>query len=94
MRGERRQELKAMLQGAGLKGSLVRLKVLEVLHDSERSLRSRELYERLWLAEEQISILTVRQVLGRLCSCGLVQRDERGQYRLQAGGRPTGAAGG
>jgi Fe2+ or Zn2+ uptake regulation protein len=81
MSSEQRRELKALLQGAGLKGSLVRLKVLEVLQGNERGLRSRELYERL--ADEQVSILTVRQVLGRLSACGLVRRDGEGLYRLQ-----------
>lgn len=88
MKRVQRQALKVMLQDAGLKGSLVRLKIMEVLHDSGSSLRSRELHERLRLSEEQISILTVRQVLGRLCSCGLVQRDEQGGYRLRTSVSP------
>ena len=61
---------------------------LDVLQRSERGLRSRELHERLHLADEQISILTVRQVLGRLCSCGLVQRDEQGGYWLRTSVSP------
>jgi Fe2+ or Zn2+ uptake regulation protein len=77
-----RQQLKAMLQGAGLKVSLVRLKILEVLQRSDKGLRSRELHGFLLLADEQISVLSVRQVLSRLCACGLVERDEQGLYRL------------
>lgn len=81
MGNERHRELRLLLQQAGLKASLVRLKVMEVLHDGG-ALRSRELHERLLWANEQISILTVRQVLGRLGACGLVLRDEEGCYRL------------
>ena len=77
-----RQQLKAMLQGAGLKVSLVRLKILEVLQRSDKGLRSRELHGFLLLADEQISVLSVPQVLSRLCACGLVERSEEGLYRL------------
>src|SRR5688572_32352738 len=77
-----RQQLKAMLQGAGLKVSLVRLKILEVLQRNDKGLRSRELHGFLLLADEQISVLSVRQVLSRLCACGLVERSEEGLYRL------------
>ncbi|WJN58285.1 transcriptional repressor [Pseudomonas sp. SO81] len=79
---DERQQLKAMLQGAGLKVSLVRLKILEVLQRNDKGLRSRELHGFLLLADEQISVLSVRQVLSRLCACGLVERDEQGLYRL------------
>lgn len=75
-------QLKAMLQGAGLKVSLVRLKILEVLQRNEQGVRSRELHDCLLLADEQISVLSVRQVLSRLCACGLVERDGDGLYRL------------
>jgi Fe2+ or Zn2+ uptake regulation protein len=71
-----------MLQGAGLKVSLVRLKILEVLHRNDKGLRSRELHGFLLLADEQISVLSVRQVLSRLCACGLVERSDEGLYRL------------
>jgi Fe2+ or Zn2+ uptake regulation protein len=91
-----RQQLKAMLQGAGLKVSLVRLKILEVLQRNPDGLRSRELHGYLLLADEQISVLSVRQVLSRLCACGLVARDDEGLYRLQLArpqGRPVALAG-
>lgn len=79
---DKRQELKAMLQGAGLKVSLVRLKILEVLQQNAQGMRSRELHDCLRLADEQISVLSVRQVLSRLCACDLVARDVEGFYRL------------
>ena len=82
MDAKERRQLRKLLQGAGLKVSLVRLKILDVLQRSERGLRSRELHERLRLADEQISVLSVRQVLSRLLACGLVTRDDEGLYRL------------
>lgn len=96
MTADDRQQLKVMLQGAGLKVSLVRLKILEVLQRNEQGLRSRELHEYLQQADEQISVLSVRQVLSRLCSCGLVIRDDDGLYRLQLQrpqGKPVALAG-
>ncbi|MEO4045973.1 Fur family transcriptional regulator [Pseudomonas sp. CAU 1711] len=81
MGNERHRELRLLLQQAGLKASLVRLKVMEVLQGAG-AMRSRELHERLLRANEQISMLSVRQVPGRLGACGLVLRDERGCYRL------------
>jgi len=88
---DERQQLKAMLQGAGLKVSLVRLKILEVLQRNDKGLRSRELHGFLLLADEQISVLSVRQVLSRLCACGLVARDEQGLYRLLPARAQTGS---
>ncbi|WP_068829451.1 transcriptional repressor [Pseudomonas sp. BMS12] len=82
MNSDERRRLRAILQEAGLKNSLARLKILEALDCSDRALRARELQEQLWLAGEQISILTVRQVLSRLGTCGVVRRDEEGRYHL------------
>ncbi|MBC9249817.1 hypothetical protein A9179_05965 [Pseudomonas alcaligenes] len=82
-----RQQLKILLQEAGLKVSLVRLKVLEVLLRAEqdsRSLSSRALFTELQQASEQISLMTVRQVLCRLNACGLVVRQRDAGYRLSA----------
>lgn len=79
------QQLKSLLQGAGLKVSLVRLKILEVLQHAEcegRGLSSRAVHAELLQANEQISLLTVRQVLCRLGACGLVARGEDALYRL------------
>ncbi|MDD0841982.1 Fur family transcriptional regulator [Pseudomonas sp. Gutcm_11s] len=84
MTSNERQQLKNMLQGAGLKVSLVRMKILEVLQRSEQGLRSRDLHGYLLLADEQISVLSVRQVLSRLVCCGLVVRDDDGLYRLRS----------
>lgn len=41
MDANERRQLRKLLQGAGLKVSLVRLKILDVLQRSERGLRSR-----------------------------------------------------
>lgn len=78
-----REQLRNRLQVAGLKVSLARLKILAVLQHSDQGLRSRDLYEHLRLADEQISVLSVRQVLSRLVTCGVVMRDDAGLYRLR-----------
>lgn len=82
MNSAERMRLKALLHDSGLKISLARLKILEVLNGSDQALSARELGEQLWQAGEEISILTVRQVLGRLGSCDVVVRDAQGRYSL------------
>ena len=82
MTNDERQRLKKLLHDSGLKISLARLKILEVLDGSERALSARELCEELSRSGEDISVLTVRQVLGRLGSCAVVARDGDGRYRL------------
>lgn len=82
MNSDERLRLKAILHDSGLKISLARLKILEVLDGSEHALNARELRELLWQSGEDISILSVRQVLGRLSACGVVVRDEQGCYSL------------
>lgn len=96
MNSSHHQQLKNLLQGAGLKVSLVRLKVVEVLLRAQaqgHGLSSRALYVELQQADEQISLLTVRQVLGRLCSCGLIERHSDGCYWLLLPGAPVSLAG-
>ncbi|WP_447590609.1 hypothetical protein [Aquipseudomonas campi] len=81
------QQQKSLLHSAGLKVSLVRLKVLEVLQRAERQgqrLPSSALHAELMVSDQSISVLTVRQVLCRLCACGLVERDTQRRYRLRS----------
>lgn len=82
MNSDERLRLKAILHDAGLKISLARLKILEVLHCSEQALSAHELREQLCQAGEDISILTIRQVLARLGQCDVVVRDRNGHYSL------------
>ncbi|BAN49321.1 hypothetical protein [Metapseudomonas resinovorans] len=67
--------LRQMLQQAGLKTSMPRLKVLEILCQSSLEgcdIPSRTLHERLVEAGEPLSLVSVRQVLGRMVDSGLV----------------------
>ncbi len=82
MNHDERQCLRALLQDAGLKVSLTRLKILEVLHVEACSLNARELHERLLQSGEQVSLLSVRQVQGRMKGCGLVRKQADGRFRL------------
>ncbi|WP_437883001.1 transcriptional repressor [Pseudomonas sp. LRF_L74] len=81
------QEQKDLLQSAGLKVSLMRLKIVEVLQRAETQalgLPAAALHARLMDEDERISILSVRQVLCRLHACGLIERDGKRRYRLVA----------
>lgn len=79
------RQLRLMLQQAGLKTSMPRLKVLEILclasFDSH-DIPSRVLHERLVEAGEPLSLVSVRQVLGRMVDSGLVEALGAGRYRL------------
>jgi hypothetical protein len=68
-------QLRMMLQEAGLKTSMPRLKVLEMLCLASLQgggISSRHLHERLVEAGEPLSLVSVRQVLGRMVESGLV----------------------
>ncbi|UCO96233.1 hypothetical protein LF844_16225 [Metapseudomonas lalkuanensis] len=67
--------LRQMLLQAGLKTSMPRLKVLEILCLASLeggNIPSRVLHERLVEAGEPLSLVSVRQVLGRMVGSGLV----------------------
>ncbi|WP_242443151.1 hypothetical protein [Pseudomonas sp. LFM046] len=79
------RQLRLMLQEAGLKTSMPRLKVLEMLclvSLDGSDIRSRVLHERLVEAGEPLSLVSVRQVLGRMVESGLVVAGGGGRYRL------------
>lgn len=79
------RQLRQMLQQAGLKTSLPRLKVLEILCLASLDggdISSRVLHERLVEAGEPLSLVSVRQVLGRMVDSGLVAAQGGSRYRL------------
>lgn len=77
------QYLRQALINAGLRTSLPRVKVLLALQgDHCEGLTSHQLHEQLVSAGEQLSLLSVRQVIGRLCERDLLVRVGRDQYRL------------
>ena len=73
--GADHRQLRRMLKQAGLKTSMPRLKVLEMLYLAALQgggLSSRLLHERLVEAGDPLSLVGVRQVLGRMVEGGLV----------------------
>lgn len=77
------QQCRQWLQAAGLRFSMPRLKVVEMLHGAgEQGLPSRELHRRLSEAGEPLSLVSVRQVLRRMETHGLVEATGRSRYRL------------
>lgn len=70
-----------LLAQAGLRVSLSRIKVLSTLSQST-PLSTLELHQLLVDKGENISLLSVRQVVCRLKDSGLLLRDEGGTYRL------------
>ena len=70
-----------LLAQAGLRVSLSRIKVLSALSQSI-PLSTLELHQVLVGQGENISLLSVRQVVCRMKDAGLLLRDELGAYRL------------
>ena len=63
------------LKKAGLKVTLPRLKILEILErDSERHMTAEDIYQCLRDANEDVGIATVYRVLTQFESAGLVER--------------------
>lgn len=83
------QYFKQALISAGLKTSLPRVKVLLALQGGHsEGLTSRQLHEHLVSAGEPLSLLSVRQVIGRLCERNLLVRVGRSRYRLNQAALP------
>ncbi|MDH4653796.1 MULTISPECIES: hypothetical protein [unclassified Pseudomonas] len=79
------RQLRQMLQQEGLKTSMPRLKVLEILCQvflEGDDIPSRFLHERLVDAGEPLSLVSVRLVLGRMVDSGLVAARGGSRYCL------------
>lgn len=77
------------LKKAGLKVTLPRLKVLEVLEQSEpHHMSAEEVYKQLMQSEESVGLATVYRVLTQFESAGIVERhnfdDGHSVYELAA----------
>ena len=82
-----RQELKK----AGLKVTLPRLKILEILEgNQQRHLSAEDIYKKLLETGEDIGLATVYRVLAQLADVGLVNRHnfegDRAVFELDQGG--------
>ncbi|AZC26825.1 MULTISPECIES: fe2+ zn2+ uptake regulation protein [Pseudomonas] len=79
------ERIKHMLKSFGLRTSLIRLKVIDALltaAQSERSLGVRGIHSQLLELDIPLSFLSVREVLKRLCSEGVITLNADKSYSL------------
>lgn len=79
------ERIKQLLKSFGLRTSLIRLKVIDALltaAQSERSLGVRGVHSQLLELDIPLSFLSVREVLKRLCSEGVLTLNADKSYSL------------
>ncbi len=79
------ERIRMLLKSFGLRTSLVRLKVIDALlvaAESERSLGVRGVHSQLLDLDIPLSFLSVREVLKRLCSEGVITLNPDKSYSL------------
>ncbi|MHC8305664.1 fe2+ zn2+ uptake regulation protein [Pseudomonas sp. PB3P13] len=86
-RNERRgnERIRVLLKSFGLRTSLIRLKVIDALltaADGDRSLGVRGVHSHLLDLDIPLSFLSVREVLKRLCSEGVITLNADKSYSL------------
>lgn len=84
------EHIRDLLKSYGLRTSLIRLKVIDALHMAARSGRSigvRGIHSQLEQLDIPLSFLSVREVLKRLCSEGVIRMGSDKCYSLNAEAR-------
>ena len=79
------ERIRQLLKGFGLRTSLIRLKVIDAMlmaAESERSLGVRGVHSHLLELDIPLSFLSVREVLKRLCSEGVISLNPDKSYSL------------
>ncbi|MGO4312095.1 fe2+ zn2+ uptake regulation protein [Pseudomonas sp. KB_15] len=79
------ERIRILLKSFGLRTSLIRLKVIDALltaAESERSLGVRGVHSQLLDLDVPLSFLSVREVLKRLCSEGVIVLNPDKSYSL------------
>ena len=79
------EQIRELLRAYGLRTSLIRLKVIDALHNAGRSGRSigvRGVHAQLELLDIPLSFLSVREVLKRLCAEGVISLGSDKCYSL------------
>ncbi|MGE8064725.1 fe2+ zn2+ uptake regulation protein [Pseudomonas sp. NPDC089569] len=79
------ERIRLLLKSFGLRTSLIRLKVIDALlkaAESDRSLGVRGVHSHLLELDIPLSFLSVREVLKRLCSEGVIVLNEDKSYSL------------
>ncbi|AIZ32637.1 fe2+ zn2+ uptake regulation protein [Pseudomonas parafulva] len=80
------EQIRELLRAYGLRTSLIRLKVIDALHAADRHGRSigvRGVHAQLEQLDIPLSFLSVREVLKRLCSEGVITLGADKCYSLQ-----------
>jgi hypothetical protein len=81
----RNERIRILLKSFGLRTSLIRLKVIDALltaAESDRSLGVRGVHSQLLDLDVPLSFLSVREVLKRLCSEGVIVLNPDKSYSL------------
>ncbi|HEX7044818.1 MAG TPA: ferric iron uptake transcriptional regulator [Burkholderiales bacterium] len=91
MSQDRARETSTDLKKAGLKATLPRLKILQILESAEHPhLTAEEVYQRLRQAGEEVGLATVYRVLTQFQAAGLVIRHnfegDRSVFEINQGG--------
>jgi len=79
------ERIRQLLKGFGLRTSLIRLKVIDALlvaAENQRSLGVRGIHSHLLELDIPLSFLSVREVLKRLCSEGVITLNADKSYSL------------
>ncbi|MEE1868531.1 MULTISPECIES: fe2+ zn2+ uptake regulation protein [Pseudomonas] len=79
------EHIRELLRSFGLRTSLIRLKVIDALHSAHRNGRSigvRGVHSQLEQLDIPLSFLSVREVLKRLCTEGVISMDNEKCYTL------------
>lgn len=79
------EQIRELLRTYGLRTSLIRLKVIDALHSADRNGRSigvRGVHAQLEQLDIPLSFLSVREVLKRLCSEGVISLGSDKCYSL------------
>ncbi|MDH0647624.1 fe2+ zn2+ uptake regulation protein [Pseudomonas sp. GD03858] len=79
------EQIRELLRTYGLRTSLIRLKVIDALHTADRNGRSigvRGVHAQLEQLDIPLSFLSVREVLKRLCSEGVISLGQDKCYSL------------
>lgn len=82
--------IRELLRRYGLRTSLIRLKVIDVLLIAARNgrpIRARSVHAKLQALAVEVSFLSVREVLKRLCCEGVISRNPDKCYSLTAEAR-------
>ena len=80
------EQIRELLRAYGLRTSLIRLKVIDALHAADRKGRSigvRGVHAQLEQLDIPLSFLSVREVLKRLCTEGVITLGSDKCYSLQ-----------